>query len=532
MTESMVGAQRSNAQSGAYQRRLHIVGVGLYPQTEMALPNQIKDPICYELNPVEIEDKPGLEKVIKKLSIPVKRKGFFSGVGNYLAKTTLAGGIFLAVVGLNPKETARFEVIARQISYVQQDEFSGARIEREVYKTLDDIGLGGNCSNEKGVYFNEKDALSFGLALTSNPCGVARRIFEKRLDSYESNEENRVDLEVAFGKIRGIMPEVKTLLRGLPEDFAFIPVAESRVNHGAESTARAVGAWQFKRATATENDLRVNNTMDERKTWLSTYGAANFLTRLKEKFGRDDLTLWGYHGGAGRVSEYVNFAKSTGEKLSGENYLKFRGKQLLEGIEVVNVNVRDGRGIKNVLSSIKKKYGWERYINTLRFNGVEHESQIKRGIFKIPKFAKTPWKVREHVKYPLEVLAVAEYARRNHPEIYTIPASNKPVEIVAEPYHEIKVERGSLWNHLKETYYLDNGEVQTLLARIKKQNPEINLNKIRPNTRIVNHETLSEMASRLGVNRSLLISLNPNIDPDKPVPQNRRLIISYRTQQI
>ena len=120
MTESMVGAQRSNAQSGAYQRRLHIVGVGLYPQTEMALPNQIKDPICYELNPVEIEDKPGLEKVIKKSSVPVKSNGFFSKIGGHLAKTTLAGGIFLAVIGLNPKETARFEVIARQISYVQQ----------------------------------------------------------------------------------------------------------------------------------------------------------------------------------------------------------------------------------------------------------------------------------------------------------------------------------------------------------------------------------------------------------------------------
>ena len=99
MTESMQGAQRSNAQFGTNQRRLHIVGVGFSPPpTEKVLPNQIKDPICYDLDQVEIDDKPGLEKVVQESSVPVKRKGFFSSVMGYLAKTTLAGEIFLAVV--------------------------------------------------------------------------------------------------------------------------------------------------------------------------------------------------------------------------------------------------------------------------------------------------------------------------------------------------------------------------------------------------------------------------------------------------
>jgi hypothetical protein len=50
---------------------------------------------------------------------------------------------------------------------------------------------------------------------------------------------------------------------GIPEDFKYIPMAESNFEN-ARSPVGAVGAWQFLESTAKEYGLEVNNEVDER----------------------------------------------------------------------------------------------------------------------------------------------------------------------------------------------------------------------------------------------------------------------------
>ena len=65
---------------------------------------------------------------------------------------------------------------------------------------------------------------------------------------------------------------------GIPEDFKYLAVIESRLNPQAQSPAGAVGVWQFLKGTGKENGLEINNEVDERyHIEKSTEAAAAYL---------------------------------------------------------------------------------------------------------------------------------------------------------------------------------------------------------------------------------------------------------------
>ena len=73
---------------------------------------------------------------------------------------------------------------------------------------------------------------------------------------------------------------------GIPEDFKYLAVIESRLNPQAQSPAGAVGVWQFLKGTGKENGLEINNEVDERyHIEKSTEAAAAYLKKAYEKFG-------------------------------------------------------------------------------------------------------------------------------------------------------------------------------------------------------------------------------------------------------
>lgn len=61
---------------------------------------------------------------------------------------------------------------------------------------------------------------------------------------------------------------------GVPADFKFLSLQESTLNGNAVSRSQAVGYWQFKEATAEEYQLRIDNTVDERRNVISASRAA------------------------------------------------------------------------------------------------------------------------------------------------------------------------------------------------------------------------------------------------------------------
>jgi hypothetical protein len=92
--------------------------------------------------------------------------------------------------------------------------------------------------------------------------------------------------------------EAKLAEAGMPRDLKYLAVAESNLIPTARSRKGAVGTWQFIAKTARLNGLRVDRTIDERRSLQrSTEAAIKYLRRLKGIFGAWTLALAAYNCG-------------------------------------------------------------------------------------------------------------------------------------------------------------------------------------------------------------------------------------------
>ena len=82
---------------------------------------------------------------------------------------------------------------------------------------------------------------------------------------------------------------------GIPEDFKYLAIQEGEFIADAVSTSNAVGFWQFKKASAQELGLRIDNVVDERKHIIaSTIGATKYLKRSNFVFDNWILSMQSY----------------------------------------------------------------------------------------------------------------------------------------------------------------------------------------------------------------------------------------------
>ena len=91
---------------------------------------------------------------------------------------------------------------------------------------------------------------------------AARRQIQEDVDAlhrsqtYFNRKVEKVDL---------YFPIIERVFReeGIPDDFKYLTIQESALISDAVSSSNAVGFWQFKKASATEVGLRVDNYIDE-----------------------------------------------------------------------------------------------------------------------------------------------------------------------------------------------------------------------------------------------------------------------------
>ena len=102
-------------------------------------------------------------------------------------------------------------------------------------------------------------------------------------------------------------PVIEKILKkyGIPEDFKYLPVAESDLMN-LTSPANAVGYWQFLKTTAREYGLEVNNEVDERyHLEKSTEAACKFLLRSYELYGSWTMAAASYNVGRTGLNQQI-----------------------------------------------------------------------------------------------------------------------------------------------------------------------------------------------------------------------------------
>ncbi len=104
------------------------------------------------------------------------------------------------------------------------------------------------------------------------------------------------------------VPFMRKILRehDLPEDLVYLAMIESGFSTKAYSRARAVGPWQFMKATGRLYGLDVNFWVDERRDpERSSIAAARHLKDLYDQFQSWKLAAAAYNAGAGKVGKAI-----------------------------------------------------------------------------------------------------------------------------------------------------------------------------------------------------------------------------------
>ncbi|MBD8491147.1 LysM peptidoglycan-binding domain-containing protein [Echinicola sp. CAU 1574] len=162
--------------------------------------------------------------------------------------------------------------------------------------------------------------------------------------------------KVKLERVNLYMPIIERVLReqGVPDDVKYLVIQESGLIPDAISTSNAVGFWQFKKGTAQEVFLQVDNQIDERKNIVaSTRGAALYLKKHNNYFDNWVCALVSYQMGLGGAKNYFGsqyngnksmkitknthwyFKKYLAHKIAFENQIgKFTSNQHLEEIAV------------------------------------------------------------------------------------------------------------------------------------------------------------------------------------------------------
>ncbi|MEZ0542370.1 LysM peptidoglycan-binding domain-containing protein [Fibrella arboris] len=134
----------------------------------------------------------------------------------------------------------------------------------------------------------------------------ARRLIQQDVNALMSNRQYwnaKLDRALLY------FPIIETVLltEKIPTDFKYLALQESSLTPDAVSSSQAVGFWQFKRETAQDYGMVVNEEVDERKNIsASTAAAARYLRRSNGMYTNWLSSLFSFYLGTGGISKIVS----------------------------------------------------------------------------------------------------------------------------------------------------------------------------------------------------------------------------------
>jgi len=154
------------------------------------------------------------------------------------------------------------------------------------------------------------DRMRAGFALDE----VQEPAIDQQLAWFEHNPDY---LERVFQRGQRYMYHVVTEveIRGMPLEFALLPVVESAYEPFAYSVSRAAGLWQFIPGTGTRFGLKQNWWFDGRRDVIeSTRAALDYLQALHDQFDGDWLlAIAAYNVGENTVQRELDYNRAHGK---------------------------------------------------------------------------------------------------------------------------------------------------------------------------------------------------------------------------
>ena len=142
-----------------------------------------------------------------------------------------------------------------------------------------------------------------GISVQLDP--DARRLIQQDVNALIANRQYWT---AKLDRVALYFPMIEAILidEDVPTDFKYLAVQESSLTPDAVSSSAAVGYWQFKRETAMDNGMRVDDEIDERKSIIaSTRGAAKYLKKSNAQFNNWVASLYSYYLGAGGIAKLI-----------------------------------------------------------------------------------------------------------------------------------------------------------------------------------------------------------------------------------
>jgi hypothetical protein len=153
------------------------------------------------------------------------------------------------------------------------------------------------------IYYNFNPADSLYIFGERVPLEDAE-VFERFERDFLINVNDRVQIMLYLKRAGRFFPyiEAKLAEAGLPDDFKYLAVAESKLMD-LRSPAGAAGVWQIMPATGRDYGLIVNNDIDERYHFeLATDVAIKYLLQAYKRFKNWSVVAASYNMGMGGVS--------------------------------------------------------------------------------------------------------------------------------------------------------------------------------------------------------------------------------------
>lgn len=156
------------------------------------------------------------------------------------------------------------------------------------------------------VYIQRLQSLQSAVSLSFNP--TVRNF----ISMYTLRKPKQVAIMLGLANYYFPIFEEALAKYGLPMELKYLPIIESALNPGANSSASAIGLWQFMYSTARMYKLEVSTFVDERRDPIkSTDAAVRYLRDLYSIYKDWHLVIAAYNCGPGTVNKAI---KRSGDK--------------------------------------------------------------------------------------------------------------------------------------------------------------------------------------------------------------------------